>query len=183
MKSKIFTGLLTGFVVSAIANMIIAQPSHAGNSQFFCGILNKQPVTLMRTVRGNVVMIRWVSNDYFPPPWTAQRRCQEVARRFQRNYDNGYLKYINPGRLNGEPVVCAGLKTTEPCTNRNLLFTLKRGANPDQTLQRLMDRGGLRAGYFLSEDGSASVDVEIYLDEATVEENVSPIENETDIQP
>lgn len=178
MKSKISTGLLTGLVVSAIANTIVAQPSHAGNSQFFCGILNRQPVTLMRTVRGNAVMIRWVSNNYFPPPWTAQRRCQEVAVRFQRNYDNGYLKYIKPGRLNGEPVVCAAFKTSDSCTNRTLLFTLKRGANPDQTLRTLMDRGGLRAGYILSEDGSASIDMDVYLDEATVEENVAPIENE-----
>ena len=182
MKSKIFTGMLTGLVVSAIANTMFPQPIRAGNSAFFCGILNQQPVTLMRTIRGNVPMINWVSNSYFPPPWTARRRCQEVARRFQRNYDNGYLKYINPGRLNGEPVVCAGIKNKEPCTNRNLLFTLKRGANAEQTLLTLMDRGGLRSGYILSEDGSASVDVEIYLDEARVEENVSPIENETDIE-
>ena len=179
MKYKILIGL----VVSMVTNIIICQPSYAENNQFFCGVLNKQPVTLMRTVRGNVAMIRWVSNNYFPPPWTAQRRCQEVARRFQRNYDDGSLKYINTGRLNGEPVVCAALKKSDRCTNQTLLFTLKRGANPDQTLQRLMDRGGLVAGYVLSEDGSAAVDVEIYLDEATVEQNVSPIENETDTEP
>jgi len=29
--------------------------------------------------RGNVPMVRWVSNNYFPPPWTAEKRCQEVA--------------------------------------------------------------------------------------------------------
>jgi hypothetical protein len=56
-----------------------------------------------------------------------------------------------------------------------LLFTLKRGSDADATLQRLMDRRGLAAGYVLSETGPGSVDVERYLDDTPVEENVSPI--------
>ncbi|TAD96104.1 MAG: hypothetical protein EAZ96_26260, partial [Oscillatoriales cyanobacterium] len=107
MKSKILTGLLTGLVVSASTTALFCQPSRAGNNSFFCATLNRQPVTLVRTPRGNVPLVRWTSNNYFPPPWTAQRRCEEVGRRFQRNYDNGTLRYINTGTLNGEPVVCA----------------------------------------------------------------------------
>jgi hypothetical protein len=38
-----------------------------------------------------------------------------------------------------------------------------------------MDRRGLGAGYILSETGPGSVDVERYLEETPVEENVSPI--------
>ena len=175
IKSKVLSGLLTGLVVSLSTSAIFCQPSHAGNNSFFCAILNRQPVTLARTPRGNVPMVRWVSNNYFPPPWTAQRRCQEVAKRFQRNYDNGTLKYINTGRLNGESVVCAALNKDDACTNRTLLFTLKRGSDADATLQRLMDRRGLASGYILSETGSGSVDVDRYLDDAPVEDNVSPI--------
>jgi len=79
MKSKVLTGLLTGLVVSLSTSAIFSQPSHARNNSFFCAILNRQPVTLARTPRGNVPMVRWVSNNYFPPPWTAEKRCQEVA--------------------------------------------------------------------------------------------------------
>lgn len=102
IKSKILSGLLTGLVISLSTSVIISQPSNAGNNRFFCGIINREPVTFARTARGNVSVIRWVSNNYFPPPWTAQRRCQEVAKRFQRNYDNGTLRYINSGTLKGE---------------------------------------------------------------------------------
>lgn len=175
MKFKLLTGLLTGLVVSSSTIAIFCQPSRAGNNSFFCGTLNRQPVTLARTPRGNIPMVRWVSNNYFPPPWTAERRCQEVAKRFQRNYDNGTLKYINTGTLNGESVVCAALNKDDVCTNKTLLFTLKRGSDADATLQRLMDRRGLASGYVLSETGPGSVDVDRYLEGAPVEENVSPI--------
>lgn len=175
MKSKILTGLLTGLVVAASTTALFSQPSRAGNNSFFCGTLNRQPVTFARNSRGSVPLVRWTSNSYFPPPWTAQRRCQEVGRRFQRNYDNGTLKYINTGTLNGEPVVCAAVNKDDACTNRTLLFTLKRGSDADATLKRLMDRRGLASGYVLSETGPGSVDVERYLEDTPVEENVSPI--------
>ncbi len=174
MKSKILTGILTG-LVAASTSALFCQPSRAGNNKFFCGTLNRQPVTLVRTPRGSVPLVRWTSNSYFPPPWTAQRRCQEVGRRFQRNYDNGTLKYINTGTLNGEPVVCAAANKDDACTNRTLLFTLKRGSDADATLKRLMDRRGLASGYVLSETGPGSVDVERYLEDTPVEENVSPM--------
>lgn len=72
-------------------------------------------------------------------------------------------------------MVCAAVNKDDACTNRTLLFTLKRGSDADATLQRLMDRRGLAAGYILSETGPGSVDVERYLEETPVEENVSPI--------
>ncbi|MBD1829977.1 COP23 domain-containing protein [Microcoleus vaginatus GB1-A2] len=175
MNFKILTGLLTGLVISASTAALFCQPSQARNNSFFCATLNRLPVTFARNSRGNVPLVRWTSNNYFPPPWTAQRRCQEVGIRFQRNYDNGTLKYINTGTLNGEPVVCAAVNKDDACTNRTLLFTLKRGSDADATLQRLMDRRGLGAGYILSETGPGSVDVERYLEETPVEENVSPI--------
>lgn len=174
MKSKILTGLLTGLVVAS-TTALFSLPSRAGNNSFFCGTLNRQPVTLVRTPRGSVPLVRWTSNNYFPPPWTAQKRCEEVGRRFQRNYDNGTLKYINTGTLNGEPVVCAAVNKDDACTNRTLLFTLKRGSDADATLKKLMDRRGLAAGYVLSETGPGSVDMDRYLEDTPVEENISPI--------
>ncbi|TAH20339.1 MAG: hypothetical protein EAZ09_14390 [Oscillatoriales cyanobacterium] len=79
MKSKILTGLLTGLVVAASTAALFSQPSRAGNNSFFCATLNRQPVTFARNSRGSVPLVRWTSNSYFPPPWTAQRRCQEVV--------------------------------------------------------------------------------------------------------
>ncbi|MDS9397841.1 COP23 domain-containing protein [Aphanizomenon flos-aquae NRERC-008] len=113
-------------------------------------------------------------NSYYqmtPPPWTAQRRCDEVSRRFQRSNDNGTLKNITTGTLRGEPVVCAGTSQNTACTSNNLLFTLKRGVNPSATLRRLLDRRGLAAGNTLNESAgdTINIDFQLYLDNATVE--------------
>ena len=174
MRLRLFAPILTGLAVALGINTTLNQPSYAGNTTFFCGRSNSVPVTYARTPRGNVPMIRWVSNNYFPPPWTAERRCQEVARRFQRNYDHGMLKGITTGTLRGEPVVCAATGKIEPCTDRTLLFTLKRGSNANITVQRLLDRRGLAAGNLLNENGGDSpiyVDVDEYLNNATADEN------------
>jgi hypothetical protein len=91
-------------------------------------------------------MIRWLHTNYFSSNWTPQVRCQEVARRFQKNYDNGMLRRINTGTLKGQPVVCAAIKQSDPCTDSTLLFTLNRNVNPEKALKMLMDRRGLASG-------------------------------------
>ncbi len=150
MKLRLFARILMGLVVTLGTTTSINQPSLAGNTTFFCRRSNGVPVTFARTPRGNVPIIRWVSNSYFPPPWTPQRRCEEVARRFQRNRNNGTLRFITTGTLRGEPVVCAASNKDDRCTSSTLLFTLKRGSNANATLRRLLDRQGLAAGNVLN---------------------------------
>jgi len=73
----------------------INQPTYAEGATFYCGNSKGLPVTFARTQDGRKIpVIRWAANNYFPPPWTAQRRCVEVSRRFQRSHDNGTLKNI-----------------------------------------------------------------------------------------
>lgn len=159
---------LTTLTITAVMN----QPSYAGNTTFYCGKSKGVPVTFARTQNGGkVTIINWTSNAYFPPPWTAQRRCEQVSKRFQRSNDNGTLKNITTGTLNGQPVVCAGTSRNETCTGNNLLFTLKRGVNPSDTLRRLLDSRGLAAGKTLSENASdgINIDFEEFLKNATVE--------------
>ncbi|MFH7028731.1 MAG: COP23 domain-containing protein [Heteroscytonema crispum UTEX LB 1556] len=76
-----------------------------------------------------MAMIRWVSEDYFSKGLSPLRRCQDVSRRFQKNLDNGTLKTIVTGTINGLPVVCAAISTNDACTSSTMLFTLKGGAN------------------------------------------------------
>ena len=179
MKLRLFAPVLTGLVVALGAPTTWNQPSYAGSTTFYCGMRQSVPVTYARTPRGNVPIIRWVSSNYFPAPWNPQQRCRVVAQRFQRNYDNGTLRAIVPGTLKGEPVVCAAISRNSPCTDRTLLFTLKRGSNPSLTVGRLMDRRGLASGNGLNESGSNCVDdcpidyvdVTDYLNNVPVESN------------
>jgi Circadian oscillating protein COP23 len=182
MKQQLFGQVLTELMkTSAVASLtafattaIIQQPSYAGGTTFYCGKSKDVPITYARTQDGkNVPLVRWASNNYFPPPWTAQRRCSEVSRRFQKNYDNGTLKNIKTGTIRGEAVVCAAIKSGSPCTDSTLLFTLKRGANPSATVRSLLDRRGLAAGNALNESGgdTINIDFDAYLNNITNEPN------------
>jgi hypothetical protein len=185
IKSRLFAPSLKKcyavLTLAAIASIgtaaAIVQPSWAGSATFFCGIRKGVPSTYAKTPRGNAKIISWVGTN-FPPPWTPMQRCLEVSKRFERNYANGLLKTIKTGNLNGNPVVCAARSQADPCTDRTLLFTLKPGSNPNYTVRRLLDRNGLAAGNVLlestcMEDCPMYVNVDTFIDNASVEEDVS----------
>ncbi|MDF5718086.1 MAG: COP23 domain-containing protein [Rhizonema sp. NSF051] len=104
-------------------------------SKFFCGINKAVPTTLIKTSRGEIPLISWISASDF----TNKSRCQEVSARFQKSYENGTLNYLTAGTLNGQPAICTGDRKNAPCTDSTLLFTLKRGTDPQKTLQALLD--------------------------------------------
>ncbi|AUT03338.1 hypothetical protein CLI64_24595 [Nostoc sp. CENA543] len=164
-QASIILTLITVIVAATITT--IDTPSYAQSTTFYCGKSKGLPVTFARTQDGRKLpVIRWTSNNYFPPPWTAQRRCVEVSQRFQRSYNNRTLKYISSGILNKQPVVCAGISKDTVCTSDNLLFTLKRGANPKAVVTRILDNRGLADGLVHSESESddITVDFDLYLE-------------------
>ncbi|MGK7899861.1 MAG: COP23 domain-containing protein [Hormoscilla sp.] len=120
-------------------------PSKAQEQQFFCGTdYNYRydttvPATIARTTRGDVPMIHWVSYWASNSGWTPQRRCQAIANRFQRYYDNGMLKYMRTGIVNGYRVICVGTSTGGSCRPRDVLVTLKWGRNPALILEQMTD--------------------------------------------
>ena len=159
---------LTALTTIATTN----QPSHAKGETFYRGKSKGIPVTFARTQDSRkVTTVRRTPNAYFPPPWTAQRRRDEVPRRFQRSNDNGTLKNITTGTLRGEPVVCAGTSQNTARTSNNSLPTPKRGVNPSATLRRPLDRRGLAAGNTPNESAgdTINIDFQLYPDNATVE--------------
>jgi Circadian oscillating protein COP23 len=149
---------LTAFSVNALIN----QPSYAIKATFFCEMKNSVPTTFVSTSDGKkIAMIRWVSQDYFSKDLSPLGRCQQVSRRFQKNLDNGTLRTIVTGTLNGLPVVCAAVSTNDRCTNSTMLFTLKRGANARLAVERLLDRRGLASGKIQNQSND---DTQIYVD-------------------
>ncbi len=128
---------LTAFATTGILN----QPSYAESRSFYCDQIDGVPVTFARTQDGRKMpVIYWATKNSFPPPWTPVRRCQDVSRRFQMNFDNGTLKFINTGRLLKQSVVCGAIRKDDPCTYKTLLFTLKGNSDPKSVLTNLLDR-------------------------------------------
>lgn len=151
-------------------------PSYAQSTTFFCAVNKGVPVTYARTPRGKIPMIRWVDNS-FGGRWTPQQRCADVSQRFQRNYDNGTLKFITTGTLKGNRVVCAATSFDDACTEKTLLFTLKRGTNANNAnriVANLLDSRGLAAGKVVNQSGCKDecpiyVNVDVYLSNITSE--------------
>ncbi|MBD2775761.1 COP23 domain-containing protein [Iningainema tapete] len=167
---RLIVQVLAGVAIAAIATATLNQPSSAQGAIFYCDKSNGVPTTFVRTQDGkNLPMIRWAADYFRGTNLTPIRRCQEVSRRFQSNYDNGTLRYIKAGMLNGLPVVCAAAQQDATCTNRTLLFTLKRGSNPNTTARQLFDRRALAAGNTVNQVGGntsnepVNIDVEAYL--------------------
>lgn len=174
MKQGLFSPLLaelTGLfgiiiLVTSTVTALVNQPTYAVDTIFFCGKSKHQgrtvPATYVRTQSGRqLMMLRWVSENSFPPPWTPQIRCNEVSRRFQRSYDHGTLRYIITGIINKQSVVCAVAQQGDACTNNNVLFTLKPGTKPSAVLTSLLDTRGLAAGRVLDEAGGDDLIIDV----------------------
>ena len=85
--------------------------------------------------------------------WSIASRCEEVAIRFQRYYDNGILRYIGAGSLNDLPVLCATAEKDQLCSDENLLVTLPSDADPITSARLLMDTRGLARGRVIAVSG------------------------------
>ncbi|MCV3212017.1 COP23 domain-containing protein [Plectonema radiosum NIES-515] len=176
MKIKIYSQVLTGFArvfgiagLTSLATSAMNLPSYAEGTTFYCDKSNSVPTTVVRTLDGkNLPIIRWITTSS-SKELTPVQRCQQVSRRFQKSYDNGTLRYIKAGILNGLPVVCAAAEKNAACTDRNLLFTLKPGSDPNATARQLFDRRALAAGNATNQFGGdtsndpVNIDVEAYL--------------------
>ncbi|MBW4616502.1 MAG: COP23 domain-containing protein [Desmonostoc vinosum HA7617-LM4] len=186
MKLSLFNRGLAGVALASFAvvttTVTISQPSYAGGTKFFCEQRKGIFITFASTQnKKSVPMIRWTSQGAFPKEWPMERRCHEVARRFQRSYDNGTLRYIRTGTVKGETVVCAAVNQNAPCTDSTLLFTLKRGSNAKETMRRLLNRRGLVAGNVLNESGGDTLNInfDAYLNNATEEPTNGSIQEST----
>lgn len=158
MKIRLLTEILTGLAITLSTTATIIYPGYAQQTTYYCGISRETPTTIASTARGDIPIVRWVSN-IFPPPATPQQRCEEVSRRFQVYYDNGTLQYITTGTKNGQSVVCVASRRGGDCTD--VLFTLKPGSDPKRTLLRLLDRRGLAGGNILEEGGTKRIYVDV----------------------
>ncbi|NJM72712.1 MAG: hypothetical protein HC862_22640 [Scytonema sp. RU_4_4] len=148
------------FTITSTATL--TQPSYAQNQaqnqKFFCGMSRGIPATLVHTSRGNIPMIRWVDAG-FTPPWTPERRCEDISDRFQRFYDNGTLNFLRAGKSERQPVLCVASEKGGPCLPDGVLLTLKPGQNPQDVLQQLQyGRSGSSPGVIeLSGNSSKAV--------------------------
>lgn len=102
------------------------QPSQAQSAtRYFCGTSDRVPTTMYQyNTDPPVPLIRWIYNGFIPSGWTPQKRCEDVATRFQRFDRERALEYITTGTVNNLQVVCAVRNEGDICTRDRVLFTL-----------------------------------------------------------
>ena len=184
--------LLTVFAAGAVCSTtLFTAPSQAQSISFTCAVsTDNMPTTFAQTPDGNVPVFKWKST-YFRPPYTPMQRCQEVTDRMNTFSGRGMLEYLTSGRVNNQPVICAGTS----CDSRgsNVLVTLRPDQNPNQVLQELdSNRAGaggpsyqLTGGSTTSQssasrvikknaDGSVTLNLNQYLDSATPQPMKAP---------
>jgi hypothetical protein len=166
MNPRLSKTFILSSLLALATTVSISKPSYAGGTKFYCDRVGGEYLTFARTEDGRIYrVIKWTSTD-FPAPHNPKNRCYEVSSRFQRNYDNGTLRKIASGIVNRQPVICSGSTSNTICNSRNLLFTLKTGANRKQVAARLFDKNALAAGKIASQTGDPEdvmFDFDIYL--------------------
>ncbi|MEA5534291.1 COP23 domain-containing protein [Crocosphaera sp. XPORK-15E] len=156
--------ILSAYLVSAITGKEDSVKSSSDEKEDIIESSSKDKVTFVcrtdeyngkmvpATVANNpkldeaTTIILWKpDNDYFGEKWNPEKRCQEVAKRFQKIHDRDGLKYVVATVDTWVPdrdisVVCGVKEKEVPCYEDDLLFTLEATDEPDQVLAQLIDR-------------------------------------------
>ncbi len=179
MKLSSYSTALFLSVTVSIPSLLLAQSVQAQSNTFYCGQSKGEYVTMARTGRGNVPVIRWVSNYFSGSSYTPQKRCQMVSQKFEQYNQDGTLQFLTTGRVNGLPVICSAQQYDGGCNG--VLFTLKPGQNPNQVLQDLMSvrnrasgpikqlGGGSAGGNQQDSNAQTYINMENYLKNASAE--------------
>ncbi|MEB3882045.1 COP23 domain-containing protein [Lyngbya sp. CCY1209] len=155
----------------------VAEPPAVSPTQFICDRgTDNLFTTYAVTPRGRVPVVKWYSDYFSDSGYTPEQRCRAVSARFQNFYRLGWLNYITHGIVNRQNVICVANDRGMPCGGDRVLFTLKPGSDPADTVQRLFDvRTGASSPLFESEDDTGVyIDFRQFLDTTPVETGTAP---------
>ena len=164
MKPKLLTSVLTISALTAATALTamdttVAQTNQGQTSKFVCGTVDGSPATVVNTPQGEVPVILWKYDGF--AGYSPEVRCQQISSRFQTYYQNGTLKFLTTGRMNRQNVVCVAQSKGGGC--EGLLFTLKPGSDPNETLQALLARQNLSGGPLNETGARVYIDMTEYL--------------------
>jgi len=155
MKTSISLKIISGlaFVSAFLALSLTAK---ASSDKYHCQEINNTYGVYSRVVRGDMRLMNFTRD--VPQDWTIESRCEEVANRFQRYYDNEILRYIGSGYVNNEPVLCAVVVKGDDCSSDNILVTLPPKRIPHEEARKLMDTRGLSNGTVIDVKGKGKLE-------------------------
>ncbi len=151
-------------MMSSLLVKFSTQAKSVQTTNFVCRMWQQIPMTVAITpAQETIPVILWDSKHFSNSGYDPRTRCQLVSNRFQFFYESGQLNYITTGRMNRMPVVCVTDTYGGACNG--LLFTLKPGSNPSQTLQELMRIRLRQKGPLNETSGRIYIDFQEYLNQ------------------
>jgi Circadian oscillating protein COP23 len=134
-KSLNLLSLLAASLLVGATGHLTVQPSFAQSITFVCDTSGSSPRTLIHTTQRVILLVRWMHSLGGHDPL---KRCKEVSARFQNLQQEGSLRFITSGRLNGENIICVASELNGPCLPNGLLFTVKPGDSPRRILNQAL---------------------------------------------
>ena len=160
MKSPFLSKVAALFAIST-AIAVVAPNAAASSNKYNCRNIDGNYFVSARTIRGNMNMLSVKRN--VSKQWSAAKRCEAIAQKFQTFYDNDILRYIGAGEVNNSPVLCAVAQKGDSCNSSNILVTLPQGTDPVLQARKLMDIRALSRGASLDVSGKDGK-LESYID-------------------
>ena len=151
------------------------------SARFICGLRGGVPTTLALTPRGAVPVIQWTSQYFNSSGYSPERRCQIVSQKFEKYYQNGTLKFLTIGKVNGLPVICVADTKGGPCTEN--LFTIRPGSDPNLALRRMLNVRARASGPLNESSDRIYLDFNKFLETATVDNSSPSPVHKTDPSP
>jgi hypothetical protein len=145
---------LSGVVALSSIGTVLSAPSYAESVNFKCDTTGSLPTLVAQSdaTGRETPIIRFYSEYFANSGYNSYERCYQVANRFQDAFNDGRLDYLTAGIVNRETVICATYAGGS-CNSSNILFTLKRGVNAADTLERLFAVRDLAAGPLFESTG------------------------------
>jgi hypothetical protein len=112
----------------------------ASSGKFFCDLSGTAPVTLVRTGRGNIPLIRWVKKTFNGFGYDPIQRCRETSQRLSLFQAAGKLQAMRAGTTHGYPVLCVEAGASgSACSRPAVLLTFDKSADPQAISRQLLD--------------------------------------------
>jgi Circadian oscillating protein COP23 len=143
--------------LSISTQWVESSQAQAKQTLFRCELVNGMPLTMVKTVRGNLPMIHWVKS-FGGGYQDLNRRCNEVSTRLDRFNRDGKLGYIRTGNVNRYPVLCVDKGVSgNTCPKTNVLVTLPKGSDSSLVLQKMLDLRARASGSIIQLSGNQLV--------------------------
>lgn len=138
---------------------------YAPSVKIACTPVSGIPTTTGQGLGKSVPLLTWYPSSFDRAGWSPQRRCDTVSQKLDRIRQKGQLKFLTTGTVARQSVICAVNTATSRCTSTNMIVTVEKGENPNDTLLSMARLQPNAKGVSRARDGRLLVNVTEVMEE------------------